>query len=282
MPHPIWALPSNCLRLARFSHPRKLREAPIAATTKARANLRPIGGSRCSPGGIVFVGFLQLVVFGRQAQRLRESIDLTRTIADRQERDTRDSIAEAARAATAMRDAADAALSQVRIVIAIESPVFTWGEFKLDLIQGVVTTGISANNVYQPAFFVKNAGRSPMELRAFCIETVFRDDFRPTYDSQPNYNTIVGVTFMLERETDVRLSSPETLKFNEEEVAMIDDFKRILWMYGFVRYYNRLTNEIWEAGFIRQWNSRQGFVPYSLPNYNYHRPHKADGDTSLP
>jgi len=56
----------------------------------------------------------QAIVFGIQARRLRDSIDLTRTIADRQERDTRDSITEAARAASAMRDAADAANAHAR------------------------------------------------------------------------------------------------------------------------------------------------------------------------
>jgi hypothetical protein len=167
-------------------------------------------------------------------------------------------------------------------MIAIESPIFTWGEFKLDLVHGMASTGILPNNVYQPSIFVKNAGRSPIELRAFCIEMVFRDDFRPTYDSQPRYNTVVGAGFMLDRGTDVRLNSLETLKFNEEEAAMIMDFKRILWMHGFVRYFNRLTNETYEAGFIQQWDSRGGFVPYSLPNYNYHRPQKRDGTVPSP
>jgi hypothetical protein len=53
-------------------------------------------------GGLVCVGILQLFVFGDQARKLRESIDLTRDISDRQERDTRVSIAEAARAASEM------------------------------------------------------------------------------------------------------------------------------------------------------------------------------------
>jgi len=182
---------------------------------------------------------------------------------------------------TSMRHA-DHIESQLRVMVSVESPVFAWNEFKLDLIQGFVTTGISANNIYRPTVSVKNAGRSPMELRGVCIETVFRDDFRPTYDSQPTYNTIVGTTFMLEPGTDVQLSSPETLTFNKDEVAMIEDFKRILWMYGFVRYFNRLSNETWEAGFIQQWDSRGGFVPYSLPNYNYHRPHDTDSAAPIP
>jgi hypothetical protein len=178
---------------------------------------------------------------------------------------------------------ADHIESQLRIMVSVESPVFAWNEFKLDLIQGFATTGIIvADNIYRPTVSVKNAGRSPMDLRGFCIETVFRDDFRPTYDSQPTYNTIVGATFMLEPGTGAQLSAPETLKFNKDEVAMIDDFKRIFWMYGFVRYFNRLSNETWEAGFIQQWDSRGGFVPYSLPNYNYHRPYEAGSAAPIP
>ena len=176
---------------------------------------------------------------------------------------------------------ADHIESQLRVMIAIESPVFTWGEFKLELVHGMASTGILPNNVYQPSVFVKNAGRSPLELRAFCIETVFRDDFRPTYGSQPTYKTIVGLGFMLESGRDVFLSSLETITFNGEEVEMIINFKRILWMYGFVRYFNRLTNETWEAGFIQQWSPQGRFVPYSLPNYNYHRPQKGNSEAAL-
>jgi hypothetical protein len=31
----------------------------------------------------------------------------------------------------------------LRVMVSVESPVFAWNEFKLDLIQGFVTTGIS-------------------------------------------------------------------------------------------------------------------------------------------
>ena len=44
----------------------------------------------------------QAIVFGIQARRLSESVDLTRTVADRQEHDMAESIAEASRAAVAM------------------------------------------------------------------------------------------------------------------------------------------------------------------------------------
>jgi hypothetical protein len=57
-------------------------------------------------GGLVLVGVLQLFVFGRQAQRLRESVDLTREVSARQERDMAASITEASRAATAMEQVA--------------------------------------------------------------------------------------------------------------------------------------------------------------------------------
>ena len=134
--------------------------------------------------------------------------------------------------------------SQLRVMIALESPLFIWGEFRLELIQGAVTTGISANNVYQPSVSVRNAGRSPMGLRAFCIETIFHDDFHSTYNSPPSYNTIVGTAYLLTGGEDVKLSSLETLRFNNDEMLLLGEFKRILWMYGFVRYFNRLTNEI--------------------------------------
>jgi hypothetical protein len=53
---------------------------------------------------LVLVG--QAIVFGTQAKRLRQSVDLTREVAGRQERDMHASIAEASRAATAMEGVA--------------------------------------------------------------------------------------------------------------------------------------------------------------------------------
>jgi hypothetical protein len=70
------------------------------------------GGENKSPtdwwfnGGLILVGLLQLWVFGQQAKRLRQSVDLTREVANRQETDMRASIAEAGRAATAMESVA--------------------------------------------------------------------------------------------------------------------------------------------------------------------------------
>jgi hypothetical protein len=69
---------------------------------------------------LVAVGVLQFlaligqaIVFGMQARRLRQSVDLTRTVANRQEQDMAASITQAARAATAMEGVADAMTQNV-------------------------------------------------------------------------------------------------------------------------------------------------------------------------
>jgi hypothetical protein len=105
-------------------HPVVVKVLPAEKTAEERAQEQHDRSDKSSAdwwlirltGALAFVGILQFaalivqaIVFRVQATALRESVDLTRNIADRQERDMRDSITEAARAATAMRDVAEAA-----------------------------------------------------------------------------------------------------------------------------------------------------------------------------
>jgi hypothetical protein len=240
-------------------------------------------------GGLVLVGVLQLFVFGRQAARLSESIDLTRNIADRQERDMRDSITEAARAASAMRDAADAALAQVRTMIAMEQPFFSWIAFRLEPLQPeIAVSGIMPDCDYRPVVIIRNIGKSPMQLRSFCIETMVAQEMIPwgpgrisvsKFGPIPKYSDIINVGYVVEAGKDAHLIRPKTLRFTAQETGEIQSLQRQFSIYGFVSYLNQFTAETWEAGFSALWQG-DGFSQFPMPNYDYHRRQEPTGNAA--
>jgi hypothetical protein len=85
---------------------------------------------------------------------------------------------------------ANATLAQLRVLIAREAPVLSWNDFKLEPVgSGIAVSGISPDRDYRPVATVKNIGRSPLELRAFCIETI-RGEFRTDCGTGPQYTDI--------------------------------------------------------------------------------------------
>jgi hypothetical protein len=81
--------------------------------------------------------------------------------------------------AQAAQTSAEAALGQLRIMIAAESSVFAWSGFNLEQVSGIFPSlpgSVSPNIDYRPVATVKNLGRSPLLLQAFCIETILGDE----------------------------------------------------------------------------------------------------------
>jgi hypothetical protein len=199
----------------------------------------------------------------------------------------------------------EAALSQARIMIAIESPVLSFAGFALEPVEtGAVVSGrdgakifaaapaptpiifdpdLVADRKYYPMVAVKNVGRSYMGLRAFCIETIVGagPPLQFQISSTPQYKSVGKSSLVVEAEKDVRLFASEIISFTEAEARDIKDGERMFLIYGFVRYFDHFANEIGDVGFMRMW-SRFGFIPLGLPNYNYHRRQKADGNVPLP
>jgi hypothetical protein len=192
---------------------------------------------------------------------------------------------EMARSITAAEKTADAALSQARTLIAMESPVFAWLGVALEVVDTALAfTGIVANTRYRPVIIVKNVGRTHMESREFCVETTPVYGFRADLSNTPTYTEsgIIKAAYLAEANMDVRLRHPDRiLTFTADQVSGLDSGEMKFFVYGFVKYFNPLAREAGDAGFIAMWN-RNGFINFGLPNYNYHRREKVNGDGSLP
>ena len=152
-----------------------------------------------------------------------------------------------------MRDAADAALAQVRTMIAMEQPYFSWIAFRLEPAQpGIAVSGIMPDRDYRPVVIVRNIGRSPMQIRSFCIETMVAQEML-TWDSGrisvskfgpiPKYSDIINVSYVVEADKDAHLIRPKTLRFTAQETGEIQSLQRQFSIYGFVSYLNQFTAE---------------------------------------
>jgi hypothetical protein len=187
-------------------------------------------------------------------------------------------------AAEAAQTSAKAASEQVRVMIAMESPVFSFAGFEMEQVSGISMSGINAAVNYYPTVIVRNVGRSHMELRAFSIDTVVGEGFpiQAQFPATPEYKHLIEPGLIIEALKEARLQTPETIKFTEDEAKSLQDGTRPFWIYGFVRYFSQFTGEIGDVGFMRIY-TRRGFAPLGLPNYNYHRHHKVNGgDVPLP
>jgi hypothetical protein len=205
-------------------------------------------------------------VMREQAQTMAASLELTKQTAQ------------------AAQASADAATDQARIMIARESPVFSFAGFEMEQMSGLSISGINAGIDYYPAVIVKNVGRSYMELRVFSINTIFGEGFpvQAQFPAVPDYKNIVEPGLIIEAQKEARFRASDIVKFTEDEARDLQEGQRIFLIYGFMRYFNQFTNEVSDVGFMRMW-SRYGFFTLGLPNYNYHRRHKVDGgDVPLP
>ena len=61
------------------------------------------------------------------------------------------------------------------------------------------------------------------------------------------------------------------MRFTEKEVKAIRNRERLFWVYGFIRYFNQFTNDVWDAGFSATITADNSWVRIDLPNYAYHR-----------
>jgi hypothetical protein len=183
--------------------------------------------------------------------------------------------------ANATAKIAEASLDQLRFLIATESPVFFWDDFKLEPLSGDAASRLSHDVYYRPGAIIKNIGRSPLELRAFCIEPM-RGGFRTDFGPGPKYNRIISLEFLVEAGREVPLYSDHLIHFYENEAQEFNRGDRMFYLYGFVRYYNQFTDESWEAGRIGVWRPSIGFVPIGIPGYVYHRRQTAENGNRNP
>jgi hypothetical protein len=171
-------------------------------------------------------------------------------------------------------------------MIAVSSPVFTWAGFAIEPadIPRAYITEIALQGAYRPVIIVKNVGRSPLQLRSFCIETIIGQQLGSgaisvsKFGSTPVYREIISVGYVVEAGKTIPLPSIKTIQFTPEEAAEVNSLQRQIWIYGIVTYFNQFRNETWEAGFSAIWQGHSGFMSLPVPNYDYHRRHQPSGD----
>jgi hypothetical protein len=150
-------------------------------------------------GGLILVGILQLLVFGEQARQLRKSIDLTRTIAERQEKDMRDSIGEASRAAAAAEMSATVAKDTID---AYRNAERAWLGFSAIDTFNFTNSWIGGVPVKEGVFFVVRIVTPAIDVNCFSSIKVIRIDDtdvpifpKPTIDV-PRTAVVVPNTFV--------------------------------------------------------------------------------------
>jgi hypothetical protein len=156
-------------------------------------------------GFLAFMAFLQLVVFSRQANRLRDSVDESR------------------KATATIRDNA---VSELRAYVTVGPPVLPppalW-------TKGVILPGIE----------IQNAGRTPAyELAAAFKINVVTGDFDPRPFLPLDPDEVLGTKSrgMIGPRSEVRSGLPAGYQMNESELAEVRRGERRVYIYGTVRY----------------------------------------------
>ena len=195
-------------------------------------------------GGLIIVGILQLVVFGQQARRLRQSIDLTRDIARKQERDMRASIGEASRAAGAMEGVAASMTQSVANTRAVleRQRVFAIMQMRAYLsvrFGGLVKQDNATPYPFEVRMILANTGHTPAHEVSYSaavdiLPVPLPDDFAFPYRDAPEVTTSAGMLgpqqiFSMQARLDRMLTADE---INEISAGI----GRRLHIYGTVRY----------------------------------------------
>ena len=111
-------------------------------------------------GILAFVAFLQLIVFGLQARRLRQTIETMEKIGTDQSKDMQGWIAVAKESADAAKKSADVAAGYSRPMLFVSEIYFQEGQVRVDGLS------LRAKIVVE----IKNFGETPAFLRRSCVD----------------------------------------------------------------------------------------------------------------
>jgi hypothetical protein len=204
-------------------------------------------------GALVAVSFFQFlaligqaIVFWIQAKALRESVDLTRTVADRQERDMQASIMEAGRAAGAMEGVAHGIGK-----MATDQREFWQRQMRPYLsvrFGSVVLQDRETNYRFEVRMILVNTGHTPAHnvsynAKADILPSPLAENFMFEIPESP-----AGSAGVLGPQQVFIISASVDRMYSDEEIAEISTGStRRLYMYGAVNYtdafgVNRYTN----------------------------------------
>jgi hypothetical protein len=234
-------------------------------------------------GSLQFLALIgQAIVFGIQARRLRESVDLTRTAANRQEKDTAASIAEASRAAVAMErvagslaSTATSAVENTRIVREISERQGDLAMMQLRAYLSVrfgsiVPQDNATNYRFEVRLLLANTGQTPAHnvyYRAAVdiLPLPLPDDFAFLLPDPPMTSAgILGPQqiFSISANLNRMLSDDEIVEISTGE-------RRRLYIYGTVSYYDAFAAPHFTNFSQRvEWLRGGGFVGFNTRRNN--------------
>lgn len=203
-------------------------------------------------GGLVGVGFLQVVLIGWQAALLRRtreevgrqanSMEVQAGHMEDQSKTLRESVA-------AAQKAADAAEISAKAAMGVAVPTLMISQFEFGLREGLDWETILKNPSVLISF--KNYGRSPAILKAYATQFTSQE-LPPTPDYPCELNFDVGTaveaggTMPLEKDGVTPWGT-----FSVEEVHEIVNGRRYLTVYGYVKYGDVFGPTIHELQFCR-------------------------------
>ncbi len=206
---------------------------------------------------LALVGLLQLIVFGLQARRLRQTIDTMKKLGSQQSADTQASIAVA-------QMAADATTIQAKAVVDVERPIIVAQNYKLFAVKGKPFSlgTLPAHPVVSMRF--QNYGRSPAEVLSYFLATKVAKGLPETPEQHDDYPVAPGTMIP----PNGWLEFPLIFEWTADERSEIINGDVRLWVFGRVAY----------RDFLGQCH-RRGFCAMAVPGENQTLNFVYSGDT---
>ena len=202
-----------------------------------------------------FTGTLWWVTSGlfsmakRQANDMRESLDIAKKSAD----------------STAL---------QTRAFVALQIPVVAWVEQKLvnhlaiDVEHERIKNGPLPEES-RPVFVFRNVGPTTIGVLYYAIKW----EIAPLLRDEPFFGGMSPANLVLEAGQSHAFTTAEPIRISSAQRGNMQVGIENLWVYGFVLY-NDFLDESHQMGICVRWDFERGFAVEGSQNYNYHKHQK--------
>lgn len=207
-----------------------IKEAPASQAQKESAENAKEADSKTATdwwmvwltGILAFVAFLQLIVFGLQARRLRQTIETMEKIGTDQSKDMQGWIAVAKESADAAKKSADVAAGYSRPMLFVSEIYFQEGQVRVDGLS------LRAKIVVE----IKNFGETPAFLRRSCVDIAV--GVQEGYLDVLTHKT--GEAVDKRRSHILKPARVADLLQDDAALNEVINWRKILHCYGFVEY----------------------------------------------
>lgn len=175
-------------------------------------------------GILAFVASLQLIVFGLQARRLRQTIETMKKIGADQSKDMQGWIAVADKSADAAKRSADS-----------DRPHMLPAQFKISGMRGPVGDDGKIKSICEFRFI--NYGRSPAFMKTFCFQDHIGHELPPipTYGESIKISHIIAVNGWL-GSVEGEVSAPIGISMPASDAADILVGRNNYFIFGYIEY----------------------------------------------